>query len=61
MTSRGFGVLIGVLVAGPISGAHLNPAVRSAVVVKAIVIAKTILIICIIFAIIIILLFLFHP
>ena len=31
MTSRGFGVLIGVLVAGPISGAHLNPAVRSLV------------------------------
>ena len=64
MPSRGFGVLIGVLVAGPISGAHLNPAVRSLVILNIIVniIGKAImvdLIIRIILTIIIIRLFLF--
>ena len=59
MTSRGFGVLIGVLVAGPISGAHLNPAVRSPVILNIIIKAMIVLIIRIILTIIIILLFLF--
>ena len=67
MTCRGFGVLIGVLVAGPISGAHLNPAVRSLVILNIIVniIGKAImvdLIIRIILTIINIRLFhLYHP
>ena len=55
MTSRGFGVLIGVLVAGPISGAHLNPAVRSPVILNIIIKAMIVLIIRIILTIIIIL------
>ena len=67
MTCRGFGVLIGVLVAGPISGAHLNPAVRSPVIFNIIIniIGKAImadLIIRIILTIINIRLFhLYHP